>query len=327
MTIRNSAFCQRDNIEGIIVKGRKYIFHPDLKPYEKLKAILNPSVDRILQTLMGFQYGMEKDDDDVSVKLYRIPATDGANIRFLLYAPKQCAERTPCLLFLHGGGFVFNAAPHHFALARRFTKELQVKTVFVDYRLAPKYKFPTAPKDCLSAYRWVITNAGKLGVDTEKMLVCGDSVGGNLATVLCLMAKDAGLTLPKAQMLLYPFVDRRMNTESYRRYTDTPMCNSKDMEKYLKMYIKSLDSTQIPYLSPMEASLVGIPPAYIEVAQYDCQRDEGIKYSEALEQCGVYTELHEIKAAMHGYDIAKDSGLLKEIMGVRLRFLQKILNS
>ena len=77
----------------------------------------------------------------------------------------------------------------------------------------------------------------------------------------------------------------------------------------------------------MEASLVGIPPAYIEVAQYDCLRDEGIKYSEALEQCGVYTELHEIKAAMHGYDIAKDSGLLKEIMGVRLRFLQKILNS
>lgn len=309
------------------MKGRKYIFHPDLKPYEKLKAILNPSVDRILQTLMGVQYGMEKDDDDVSVKLYRIPATDGAKIRFLLYAPKQCAERTPCLLFLHGGGFVFNAAPHHFALARRFTKELQVKTVFVDYRLAPKYKFPTAPNDCLSVYRWVITNAGKLGVDTEKMLVCGDSVGGNLATVLCLMAKDAGLTLPKAQMLLYPFVDRRMNTESYRRYTDTPMCNSKDMEKYLKMYIKSLDSTQIPYLSPMEASLVGIPPAYIEVAQYDCLRDEGIKYSEALEQCGVYTELHEIKAAMHGYDIAKDSGLLKEIMGVRLRFLQKILNS
>lgn len=175
MTIRNSAFCQRDNIEGIIVKGRKYLFHPDLKPYEKLKAILNPSVDRILQTLMGVQYGMKKDDDDVSVTRYRIPATDGANIRLLLYVPKQCAEKTPCLIFLHGGGFVFNAAPHHFALARRFTKELQVKTVFVDYRLAPKYKFPTAPNDCLSVYRWVIANAGELGVDTEKMLVCGDS--------------------------------------------------------------------------------------------------------------------------------------------------------
>ena len=189
----------------------------------------------------------------------------------------------PCLFFLHGGGFVFNAAPHHFALARRFTKELQVKTLFVDYRLAPKYKFPTAQNDCLSAYRWVISNAEKLGDDAEKMLVCGDSAGGNLATVLCLMAKDAGLTLPKAQMLLYPFVDRRMNTESYLRYTDTPMCNSKDMEKYLKMYVKNLEATQIPNLSPIEGSLVGMPPAYIEVAQYDCLRDEGIKYYEAVE--------------------------------------------
>ena len=309
------------------MKEQKYIFHPDLKPYEKLKAILNPFFDRILQKLMGVLYGMEKDDDDVSVTKYRIPATDGANIRLLLYAPKQCAKQTPCLFFIHGGGFVFNAAPHHFALARRFTKELQVKTVFIDYRLAPKYKFPTAPNDCLSAYRWVISNAEKLGIDTEKILVCGDSAGGNLATVLCLMTNDAGLTLPKAQMLLYPLVDRRMNTESYRRYTDTPMCNSKDMEKYFKMYVKDLDATQIPYLSPMETSLVGMPPAYIEVAQYDCLHDEGIKYSETLEQCGVYAELHEIKAAMHGYDIAKDSGLLKVIMEVRIRFLQKILNS
>lgn len=115
------------------MKGRKYIFHPDLKPYEKLKAVLNPLLGRVLQTLMGVQYGMEKDDDGVSVTQYRIPATDGVNIRLLFYAPKQRAERMPCLFFLHGGGFVFNAAPHHFALARRFTKELQVKTVFVDY--------------------------------------------------------------------------------------------------------------------------------------------------------------------------------------------------
>lgn len=307
-------------------KKETYIFHPDLKPYEKMKAILNPAFDRILQILMGVQYGMEKDDDDISVTQYRIPVTDGANIRFLLYAPKQCSAQTPCLFFFHGGGFVFNAAPHHFALARRFTKELQVKTVFVDYRLAPKYKFPIAPNDCLSVYRWVISNAVKLGIDTDKILVCGDSAGGNLATVLCLMAKAEGLILPKAQMLLYPFVDRRLNTESCLRYTNTPMCNSKDMKKYLKMYVKNLDPTQIPYLSPIEASLVKMPPTYIEVAQYDCLHDEGIKYSEALKQCGVSVELYEIKAAMHGYDIAKDSGLLNDIMKVRLRFLQKVLN-
>lgn len=309
------------------MSNEKYTFHPDLKPYEKQKAILNPAFDRVLQALMGVQYGMEKDDDDVCVAQYRIPAEDGANIRLLLYAPKQCAGQMPCLLFLHGGGFVFNAAPHHFALARKFTRELQVKTVFVDYRLAPKYKFPTAPNDCLSAYRWVLSHAGELGIDTGNILICGDSAGGNLATVLCLMARDAELLMPKAQMLLYPFVDRRMNTESCRLYTDTPMCNTEDMRKYLKMYVKDLDAAQIPYLSPMEASsLAGMPSAYVEVAQYDCLHDEGIKYSEALEQCSVPVELHEIKAAMHGYDIAKDSGLMNEIMDIRLRFLRKALN-
>ena len=305
---------------------QKYTFHPDLKPYEKQKAILIPAVDRVLQALMGVQYGMEKDDDTVCVTQHHIPTEGGTDIRLLLYAPKQCAGQTPCLLFLHGGGFVFNAAPHHFALARKFTRELQVKTVFVDYRLAPKYKFPTAPNDCMSAYRWVLSHAGELGIDTGKSLVCGDSAGGNLATVLCLMARDTGLPMPKAQMLLYPFTDRRMNTESCRLYTDTPMCSTEDMRKYLKMYVKDLDTAQIPYLSPMEApSLSALPPAYVEVAQYDCLHDEGAEYAKELEQCGVPVELHEIEGAMHGYDIAQDSGWMNGIMEMRLRFLRDIL--
>lgn len=308
------------------MSNEKYTFHPDLNPYEKQKAILNPAVDRVLQALMGVQYRMEKDDNGVCVTQYHIPAEDGANLRFLLYTPKQCARQTPCLLFLHGGGFVFNAAPHHFALARKFTRELQVKTVFIDYRLAPKYKFPTAPNDCMSAYRWVLSHAGEFGIDAGKILVCGDSAGGNLATVLCLMARDTGLPMPKAQMLLYPFVDRRMNTESCRLYTDTPMCNTEDMHKYLNMYVKGLDTAQIPYLSPIEApSLSGLPPAYVEVAQYDCLHDEGVEYAKALEQFGVSVELHEIEGAMHGYDIAQDGGLINEIMEVRLQFLRKLL--
>ena len=127
-------------------------------------------------------------------------------------------------------------------------------------------------------------------------------------------------------MLLYPFVDRRMNTESCRLYTDTPMCNTEDMRKYLKMYVKDLDAAQLPYLSPMEApSLSGLPPAYVEVAQYDCLHDEGTEYAKALEQCGVPAELHEIEGAMHGYDIAQDSGLMNGIMEMRLRFLRDIL--
>ena len=306
---------------------QKYTFHPDLKPYETQHPVLIPGVVSTLQKLMGVLYGAEKDDADIRIVRKEIPSADGDSLRTLIYTPTDCTGNTPCLLFLHGGGFVFNAAPHHFALTRKFTRELQVKTVFVDYRLAPKYKFPTAPNDCMSAYRWLLSYAGELGIDTGKILVCGDSAGGNLATVLCLMARDTGLPMPKAQMLLYPFVDRRMNTESCRLYTDTPMCNTEDMRKYLKMYVKDLDTAQLPYLSPMEApSLSSLPPAYMEVAQYDCLHDKGIAYAKALEQDGVSVELHEIKGAMHGYDIAQDSGLMNGIMEMRLRYFQKYLS-
>lgn len=140
------------------------------------------------------------------------------------------------------------------------------------------------------------------------------------------MARDFGLTVPKAQMLLYPFVDRRMNTDSCRRYTDTPMCNNRDMRKYIKMYVKNLNTEQIPYLSPLEApSLSDMPPAYVEVAQYDCLHDEGVNYANALKESSVPVELHEIESAMHGYDIAQDSELMNEIMEMRLRFLRNIL--
>ncbi len=137
-------------------------------------------------------------------------------------------------------------------------------------------------------------------------------------------ARDAGLPVPKAQMLLYPFLDRRLISESCHRYTDTPICNSEDMRKYLSMYVRDLDAAQVQYLSPVEASsLLGLPPAYVEVAQYDCLHDEGVEYTVMLKKCGVPSELHEIKGAMHGYDIAKDSELINEIMEMRLKFLRE----
>ena len=104
------------------------------------------------------------------------------------------------------------------------------------------------------------------------------------------------------------------------------MCNSKDMRKYLKMYVKDLRTEQLPYLSPLEApSLSDMPPTYVEVAQYDCLHDEGVNYTNALKENGVPVELHEIEGVMHGYDIAQDSGLMNEIMEMRLRFLRNIL--
>lgn len=308
------------------MKTEKYKFHKDLKAYANMKVPIIPFIIPTLQKLMGVLYKREKSDREVEVSHRMIPVSDETEIRVLLYEPANAVKDGPCLIYIHGGGFAFQAAPHHFSLARRLAKSLGYKTFFVDYRLAPKYKFPAAPEDCLAVYKWILSHARELQIDCGKIAVCGDSAGGNLGAVLCLMAKEWGIQLPKAQMLLYPVTDRRMKTDSMKLYTDTPMCNSRDMKKYLQMYIREADAMKISYFSPIEAdSLEDLPDAYIEVAQYDCLHDEGVEYANALQQNGVKIELYEIHGAMHGYDIAENSDLVKECMEKRIRFLRAAL--
>ena len=305
----------------------KYNFHPDLKDYKNQNMPVIPFVIPFLQRLMGILYKREKSDIDVAVSQLTIPTQDGFNLRALMYTPVNTNKITPCLLFFHGGGFVYNAAPHHFALARNMAKALGWKTILLDYRLAPKYKYPTAPEDCFSTYHWILRNADSLSINPVQIAVCGDSAGGNLATVLCLMTRDRGIQLPMVQMLLYPVADRRMETRSYQKYTDTPMCNSNNMKKYFNMYVNNSSPVNIKYLSPIESdSLIGLPPAYVETAEYDCLHDEGISYAEAMQNAGIHVEIHETQNTMHGYDIAINSNLVKDLINQRVAFLQKFIN-
>ena len=294
-----------------------YSFEKDLQPYAHFHAPINSFMLALSQKPMGLFYKLEHTDKFVKVSVIKID-----NVKVLNYEPVEDVRSGACLLFFHGGGFVFNAAPHHFSLARSFVRELGVKCIFVDYRLAPKYKFPCAVDDCFEVYKWVLSNASELGVDSKQIIVCGDSAGGNLAAVTCLKARDNGLKMPLAQMLLYPVLDHKMQTQSYKLYQNTPMCNSKDMAKYYKFYLKEKVSSPTPYLSPVEADdLTGLPQTYLEVAQYDCLHDEGVSYARALERSGVKVELHEIAGAMHGYDIAKNTNFMQKIMAQRKNYL------
>lgn len=271
------------------------LFHKDLQPYAHFHVPINRLLLALSQKPMGFLYKLEHSDDKVCVHKRRING-----IRVLIYEPMVAKEKTACMIFFHGGGFVFNAAPHHFNLARAFVRDLDIKCVFVDYRLAPKYKFPCAPNDCFDVYKWVLSKAQELGIDCKKIILCGDSAGGNLASVTCLRVRDENLQMPCAQMLLYPVVDNSMKYESYTLFQDTPMCNSKDIAKYYKLYLPSEKISLIDYLSPIEAkTLQGLPATHIEVAQYDCLHDEGVAFASKLEKNGVKVELHEILGAMH----------------------------
>lgn len=288
---------------------------------------LNRAVVPVIQRLMRPLYFIEKSTADLTVEKKIIPVAGGDTIRALWYSPKDIGKNAPCLVYYHGGGFVFPASPHHYSLAKEYAQRAHCKVLFADYRLAPKYPFPIAPEDCYAAYSWVLSNAGELAVDPARVAVSGDSAGGQLATVVCLMARDRGQAIPCGQMLIYPAAGD-VETESVKKYTDTPMCNSRDMDKYGKLYRSDPSVGENVYASPIEAeTLEGLPTAYIETAEFDCLRDGGILYADRLRQFGVSTELYNTEGTMHGFDIVLNSPIVRACVDRRLEFLKQIFQS
>ena len=198
--------------------------------------------------------------------------------------------------------------------------------VYVDYRLAPKHPFPTPAGDCFETYKWVLQNTDILGIDPNKIFIGGDSAGGNLATAVTLMARDKQLSLPAALLLIYPATDRRMNTKSMQEYTDTPVWNATLNKMMWDAYLPTEPAKHVEYASPIEAtSFAGFPPTYIEVAQYDCLRDEGILLYERFQEEGIPAELHEIKNACHGFETMTKSKITKTCMNRRINWLKQFL--
>ena len=311
-------------VTGVMsMKRTKYPIHPDFKKWENMNPPLNRTIVLVIQRIMGLLFMWEKSTAELTVERKIISVGNGDTIRALWYCPKNVGEEAPCLVYYHGGGFVFPASPHHYSLAKEYAQRACCKVLFVDYRLAPKYPFPIAPEDCYAAYSWVHAHAGELSIDPNRIAVAGDSAGGQLATVVCLMAKERGQVMPCSQMLIYPAVGN-VETESAKRYTDTPMCNSRDMEKYGKFYRPDPFVGKNIYASPIEAeSLEGLPAAYIETAEFDCLRDGGILYGERLQQFGVSSELYNTKGTMHGFDIVLDSQIVRGCVNRRITFLRR----
>ena len=223
-------------------------------------------------------------DSVIRVKNYTVPGYKNGWINIAAIEPKeQYTKELPALVFFHGGAFCLRASGAHYLLAKEYARRLSCKVIYADYRLAPKYPFPYALYDCFAAYKWTLENAELPDIDINRIIVGGDSAGGNLAIGVIMLAMEQKMLLPKVALLIYPVTDRRMLTESMKEFTDTPVWNSVLNKKMWDLYF--LDGTKnIDCASPMEAaSLIGFPQTYIEVAEFDCLRDEGIAFAEKLE--------------------------------------------
>jgi len=245
-----------------------------------------------------------------------------------LIAPKTLPLVAPCLIYIHGGGFVLPAAHYHYKNAMRYAKEVGCKVWFINYRLAPKYPFPTFFEDCYLATDFLYINAKKFGVDVNKIGIGGDSAGATLSVGVCMMAKDRNHPIKLLfQMLPYPFLDMRGTSESNKKYTDTPMWNSSLSKKIGPMTKVEKTDKNYLYYSPVEGEKFDyLPPAYIEPAEFDCLHDDGIIYAQLLEKAGVCVTLNETKGTMHGFDIKQSAKTTKDALKSRIDYMKNALD-
>lgn len=264
-------------------------------------------------------------DKDLEVSRHEVASYDGEKIECFLMSPKSVKDNAPCLIYIHGGGFVLGAAGYHYKNAMRYAKEVSCKVLFVNYRLAPKNPHPVFFEDCYAAMCWAYDNADALGIDASRIGIGGDSAGSTLAVGVCMMARDRKHPVKFVfQMLPYPFLDARNNSDSCKKFTDTPMWNSTLSERIAPMTKADRSRPDYIYYSPVEAdSFETLPPAYIETAEFDCLHDDGILYAEKLLEAGVDVVLNETKGTMHGFDIMQKASTTKAALMSRISFMKK----
>lgn len=301
----------------------RYPLDNELKKLEGLRLFPNIYVYPFVNIFMGMN-GCRA-DEKISVRKCSVPGYKGQEIPTLVIEPKHRKDKLPCIIFLHGGGIMLKAAKAHYQIAKWYAEKADCRVIFPDYRLMPKYRFPYATEDCYAVYDWVTGNADALCIDKNRIILAGDSAGGLLSAALTLMLRDRDNASPAGVLMSYPAFDRRMNTESMKKYTDTPVFDSVLAKIFWDSYLNGSIPEHIEYASPMEAeTLEGFPETYIEVAEFDCLHDEGVAFAERLKNEGVKVELHEVEGSCHGYEIALESSLVRRSVSRRIEWIKKI---
>ncbi len=236
---------------------------------------------------------------DVDVRDQNIPGPAG-DLPVRVYTPKDGSTPRPVLVFYHGGGWVIGGLDEYNGVCSALAYKSGCVVVSVDYRLAPEHPFPAAVEDCYAALEWVAANADELGADASRIAVSGDSAGGNLATVVTLLARDNNGPKITFQALIYPATGLKVGRfDSYRVNGEGLFLTTRTMEYFGGHYQPDMTDFRAVPLDAKDLS--GLPPALILVAGYDPLRDEGKAYAKRLMESGVPVVLTEYAGMIHGF--------------------------
>jgi acetyl esterase/lipase len=240
---------------------------------------------------------------DVDEKWITVPA-DVGDVKVRIVKPVRASAKLPTILYMHGGGWVLGNAGTHDRLVRELAVGVEAAVAFVEYIRSPEAHYPVAIEQGYATARWITTKGASEGLDGGRLAVAGDSVGGNMATALTILAKQRGDVAFLHQSLYYPVTDAAQDTGSYKEFADGPFLTAKNMawfwDAYLPEVKKRLEITASPLRASLE-DLAGLPPAFVIVDENDVLRDEGEAYAHRLIEAGVPTTIVRYDAIMHDF--------------------------
>jgi len=303
-----------DGVERDIQKFLESLAAGDGKPMEQMTAAEARAV------LVGAQSSVPVDLPKADVSVRTITA-EGQTVKLVIVRPPGVGVMLPAFMFFHGGGWVLGDFATHERFVRDLVTESGVTAVFVEYDRSPEARYPVAINQAYAATKWVAAHGGEIGVDGRRLAVVGNSVGGNMAAVVSLMAKDRGTPDIVFQLLFWPVTDARFDTPSYEQFADGHFLTRNMMRWFWDNYTTDQRERQDVYASPLQASLErlkGVAPALVQTAGMDVLRDEGEAFARKLDRAGVDVTATRYNGLIHDYGLLN---ALSRVPGVRSALL------
>lgn len=255
------------------------------------------------QVLVGAQKGATLPAADVSEKSI---VADGKTLKLTIARPAGAKGVLPAFMFFHGGGWILGDYPTHERLVRDLVSESGAVAIFVNYTPSPEAHYPVAINQAYAATKWVAENGAQIQVDGKRLAVVGNSVGGNMAAVVALMAKDKGEPALRSQILLWPVTNANFENGSYDAFAEGHFLTRNMMKWFWDAYTTDPRERQHRYASPLLATqdqLTGLPPTLIQTAEKDVLRDEGEAYGRKLDDAHVPVVVTRYNGLIHDYGL------------------------
>jgi acetyl esterase/lipase len=285
------------------------------KPMEQM------SPQEARQVLTGAQASVKTDLSSVEVSNKTI-TQDGQKVELTVVRPRGAKADVPVFMFFHGGGWVLGDFPTHARLVRDLVNNSGAAAVFVNYTPSPEAHYGVAINQAYAATKWVAAHGKEIKVDGSRLAVAGNSVGGNMAAAVTLMAKDKGAPKIRYQVLLWPVTDASFETASYQEFDHGYFLTRNMMKWFWDNYTSDAAQRAQVTASPLRASteqLKGLPPALVQTAELDVLRDEGEAYARKLDAAGVAVTATRYNGMIHDYGLLNPLAHVPAVQGALLQ--------